>query len=187
MTVEAQRLQPEFAWPVKFSDEEARTLVNHRLKKRADLKTTLYHHPFLGLVFQGQQHRARFFPQPSRQRETNELIQAHVLVDLVGGKAYLSDAWETDDFIAISPNDETSPIRDPEPQVQEATAILAARAILAGVVLRRRRIAAVNDFELVEPPARLGKPNWWVTDRHTGGSTEVIVDGITGKHYAFSV
>lgn len=187
MTAEAQRLQPELAWPVKFSNEEALALVNRRLKERVRLKATLYHHPFLGLVFQGQQHRPRFFSRARRQRETKELIRAHVLVDLVGGRAYLSDAWETRDFVAFRQGDEVSPIRDPEPQVEEATAIHAARAILAGVVLRRRRIAAVNDLEIVEPPVRLGKPNWWVTNRDTRGSTEVIVDGITGNHYAFSV
>ncbi|GAA4479696.1 hypothetical protein GCM10023190_23260 [Enteractinococcus fodinae] len=186
MLTDTQKLAPELAWPVKFSAGEARALVNRRLKQRTDLKATLYHHPFLGLVFQGQQHRPGWLSSMVRTQQRVELVRAHVLVDLVGGRAYLSDAWKTEDFVALNPGDEPNLISDPEPQVDEATAIGAARSILAGVVLRRRKITAIGALELVETPLRLGKPNWWVTDQSDNGSVEVIVDGITGKHYAFS-
>ena len=186
MRTDTQQLAPELAWPVKFSAGEARALVNRRLKNRTDLKATLYHHPFLGLVFQGQHYRRNWLPPRNSQRETSELIRAHVLVDLVGGRAYLSDTWKSEDLVAINQGDETNLISDPEPHVDETTAIDAARSILAGVVLRRRKITAIGTLELVERPLRLGKPNWWVTDRNDTGAVEVIVDGITGKHYAFS-
>ena len=187
MTAELIQLQPEFAWPVKFSDHEARALVNRRLKEHTELMATLYHHPFLGLVFQGQNRPPSVFLRARKFRMPSELVRAHVLVDLVGGRAYLSDAWEPDEFVAIRHLDETSTITDPEPQVSDAAAMRAARALLAGVALRRRQIHPIADLELVKPPIRLGKPNWWVTNRDPNGSTEVIVDGITGRHYAFSV
>src|SRR5690625_7116741 len=82
----ALKLRPELAWPVKFSAQEARTLVNRRLKTRVPLKTTLYHHPFLGLVFQSGKPSPGIFPITSRWRQPPELIRAHVLVDLVGGR-----------------------------------------------------------------------------------------------------
>src|SRR5699024_4460946 len=111
----------------------------------------------------------------------------HVLVDLVGGRAYLSDAWDIKELVAIRPTEQTSALQDPEPVVDETDAIRAARAILAGVVLRRRQLSSITDLELIEPPIRLGKPKWWVTSEDARTATEVIVDGITGKHYAFSV
>ncbi|GAA2039058.1 hypothetical protein GCM10009720_19470 [Yaniella flava] len=187
MTAELVQLQPEFAWPVKFSDHEARALVNRRLKEPADLTATLYHHPFLGLVFQGQSQRPSFFPRAGTRLQPTVLVRAHVLVDLVGGRAYLSDAWDPHEFVSIGHRDETSTITDPEPHVTEAAAVRAAHALLAGVVLRRRRMTPIDDLELVESPIRVGKPNWWVTNREASGSTEVTVDGITGRHYAFSV
>lgn len=185
MTTDQLRLRPELAWPVQFSAEEARRLVSRRLKNQIELTTTLYHHPFLGLVFQGPTRPTSFFPRPSRMREA-ELIRAHVLVDLVGGKAYLSDAWDLRDFVSIRRGDGADTITDPEPKVHQAAAVSAARAVLAGVVLRRRKMTPIHRLELVEPPIRLGKPNWWVTNQGPGRSTEVIVDGITGRHYAFS-
>lgn len=179
-------LRPEFAWPVKFSAEEAQTVVNRRLKVRADLDATLYHHPFLGLVFQSRSPRGSLVRSTNNWRQAPEVIQAHVLVDLVGGRAYLSDAWDSRELVAIRPAEDITGLRDPEPLLDEATAVCAARAVLAGVVLRRRKLSSIADLELLEPPIRLGKPNWWVTDRDVSKSTEVIVDGITGKHYAFS-
>lgn len=182
----AQTLLPEFAWPVKFSAGEARALVNRRLKQRTELNARLYHHPFLGLVFEGQQHRPGWLSLISGGQQREEIVRAHVLVDLVGGRAYLSDAWKSDDFVALGQDEEVSPISNPEPHIDEATAMQAARGILANVVLRRRRPTAIDRLELVERPLRLGKPNWWVTDRNGTGAVEVIVDGITGKHYAFA-
>src|SRR5699024_1643495 len=183
----ALKLRPELAWPVKFSAQEARTLVNRRLKTRVPLKTTLYHHPFLGLVFQSGKPSPGIFPITSRWRQPPELIRAHVLVDLVGGRAYLSDSWDSKEFVAIRPTEQTSALQDPEPVVDETAAIRAARAILASMVQRSRKLSSITDLELLEPPIRLGKPNWWVTSEDANKSTEVIVDGITGKHYAFSV
>src|SRR5699024_3511688 len=149
MTTATLSLRPDLAWPVKFSAQEARTVVNRRLKKRADLKSTLYHHPFLGLVFQSGERRASGFPSIGR-RQKPELIQAHVLVDLVGGRAYLADAWDHREFVAINPKDQTTGLRDPEPLLDEPTALGAARAVLAGVVLRQRKFAALPDLELAE-------------------------------------
>src|SRR5699024_3765608 len=48
VTVDAQKLQPEFAWQVKFSDEEARTLVNHRLKNVQNSRPPCITIPFSG-------------------------------------------------------------------------------------------------------------------------------------------
>lgn len=184
-TTDTQSLRPTLAWPVQFTAAEAQARVHRRLKEPADLTATLYHHPFLGLVFRGRQSRAgRFFSKG--QRDPQELVGAHVLVDLVGGRAFLSDGWDPEKLVAIERDNGSWPIEDPEPQVDEFTALRAARALLASVVLRRRRFAAVTDLELVTAPLAIGKPNWWVTDRNKR-SVEVIVDGITGKHYAFSV
>ena len=188
MTItDTQQLQPAIAWPPRVSAAEARTLVNRRLKEPAELTATLYHHPFLGLVFQGHQSRLSRFFRATSQRAPHELVQAHVLVDLIGGRAFLSDAWSPEELVAIERDNGPRTIDDPAPQVDEVAAIRAARALLASVVLRRRRLAAVQQLELGAAPIALGKPNWWVTDPSGKRAIEVIVDGITGKHYAFSV
>src|SRR5699024_3166395 len=127
------------------------------------------------------------FPITSRWRQPPELIGAHVLVDLVGGRADLSDSWDSKEFVAIRPTEQTSALQDPEPVVDETAAIRAARCRLAGVVLRRRELSSNTDFEPLEPAIRLGKPNLWVTSEGANKSTEVIVNGITGKPCSFSV
>src|SRR5699024_9791888 len=141
----ALKLRPELAWPVKFSAQEARTLVNRRLKTRVPLKTTLYHHPFLGLVFQSGKPSPGILPITSRWRQPPELIRAHVLVDLVGGRAYLSDSWDSTEFVAIRPTEQTSELQDPEPVVGETPAIRAPRAILAGLVMPPQQHTTIHD------------------------------------------
>jgi hypothetical protein len=111
---------------------------------------------------------------------------AHVVVDLVGGRAFLSDPWDESCFRPADECGEADGLRGPAPVVAEDEAVRAGRAVLAGVLLRRRRLDTVGRAELHEPPLLFGKPNWWVTGQRRERKVEVIVDALSGRHYACS-
>lgn len=182
---EPVQLPPLLVWPATVSAEQARARVARRLPEPVDLDARLYHHPFLGLVFE-----CRTTPPPWRRlaarRPEPVPMLAHVVVDLVGGRAYLSDPWDETCFVTAEQAAEPTGLRGPQPVVDEETAVRAGRAVLAGVLLRRRRLDTVGRAELLEPPLRFGKPNWWVTGRRGDRRVEVIVDALTGRHYACS-
>lgn len=175
-------LRPLVALPAAVSAEQARATVARRLPQALDLDAALYHHPFLGLVFECSSSRVRI---PFR-KDTDPPAPAiaHLIVDLVGGSAYLGDPWNDDSFEPIQQAD--TAIRGPAARIEEATAIRSARAVLAGVMTRQRRIDTISRADLLGPPVRYGKPNWWVTGRRGERSVEVIVDAISGRHYACS-
>lgn len=182
MTTDQVARRPKVAVAASISAEQARITVARRLREPTDLDATLYHHPFLGVVFTC---RTSHVPLPGKGCPAPML--AYLVVDLVGGLAYLSDPWDESCFVPLEPTDATTRIRGPEPQVEQAVALSSARAVLAGAVLRRRRLDIVAHAELLESPVLFGKPNWWVTGRRGDNRVQVIVDATTGRHYACSI
>ena len=176
-------VRPVVALPAAVSAEEARVKVARRLPKATELDATLYHHPFLGLVFECTSNRVRIPFRKNTEPAVPEV--AYLIVDMVGGSAYLGDPWDEGSFVPI-PQAESAVVLGPEARIEEAVAIRSARAVLAGVMARRRRIDTINRADLLVPPLRFGKPNWWVTGRRGERNVEVIVDAITGRHYACS-
>lgn len=179
-------------WPASVSAEAAMRTVARRLAPGAELTARLYHSPFLGMMFLLDPDERR-----SRWRAPSGPVLAAVVVDLVSGRAFLTDPWSEADLItrgqAVDPVDPGCPVpttgpapRDPTPRVSEAEALGAGRALLPGLLARRRRLDALGAAELTGPPTRFGKPNWWVTGQADGRVVEVVVDALSGRHYARS-
>lgn len=174
-------------WPVAVSADEAVRTVARRLPDGAGLTARLYHHPFLGLTFLLDKEERR-----SWWRTATQPVLAAVVVDLVSGRAFVTDPWNAADLTtrtdALPPpgpvGATTTPApRDPAPRHTEAEAIEAGRALLPGLLARRRRLDALGPAELTGPPVSFGKPNWWVTGRAGGRTVEVVVDALSGRHY----
>ncbi|WP_154402213.1 hypothetical protein [Ornithinimicrobium cavernae] len=182
---------PELVWPAVVAPEDAIRTVARRLHPGVDLAARLYHHPFLGMMFLCGAPVRRF-----RSRTGAGQVLAAVVVDLVGGRAYLSDPWNDEDFTTraaalgvAGPAATTrgaAPVRGPAPRLREAEAVAAGRSLLPGVLARRRRLDPVGPAELAAPLIYFGKPNWWVTGRDGDRSIEVVVDALSGRHYVAS-
>ncbi|MDO5738648.1 MAG: hypothetical protein Q4P07_00700 [Ornithinimicrobium sp.] len=181
----------DLVWPAAVPPEVAVRTVARRLQPGVDLTARLYHHPFLGMMFLCGADTGRL-----RRRVTAGPILAAVVVDLVSGRAFLSDPWNKEDFTtrdvalravtAGSPEGTTVAVRGPAPRLTEAEAIEAGRALLPGLLARRRRLDRLGAARLAGPPVQFGKPNWWVTGRHGERHIEVVVDALSGRHYVSS-
>lgn len=171
---------PRLAWPVAVDADQALRTVTSRLGPGAaggadvDLSARMVLHPMLAVEFVW--HR--------RRREG----AAHALVDLVGGRAFVVEPWTEVPFVPVGEMaelEETAELEPPAPQVPVEEAVRTARQLLAGVLLRRRRLGSASAFELRREPLCVGKPNWWVSGTAAGRRVEVIVDAVSGRHYAF--
>ncbi|MGO1396984.1 MAG: hypothetical protein ACTHYJ_11710 [Brevibacterium yomogidense] len=60
----------------------------------------------------------------------------------------------------------------------------AARDLVRSVLLRGRRLGAPGRLHPLREPLLFGKPNWWLTGTKEGRPVEIILDGLTGRHYA---
>lgn len=178
----------DLVWPTAVTPEQAVRKVARRLTERVPLTARLYHHPFVGLVFVSRARAGRF-----SRRAHRAPVAAHVVVDLVSGRAFLTDPWDEDSFTtrqaaldqAALPTD-AAPVHGPAARITEDTAVQAGRALLAGALARRRRLDSPGPADLHSPPVHFGKPNWWVTGTRGDRAVQVIVDGITARHYACS-
>lgn len=183
---------PDLVWPTAVSAEAAVRTVARRLPPGAELTARLYHHPFLGVMFllDAQERRCWW-------RARTRPVLAAVVVDMVSCRASLTDPWDPEDLssraaaVASAGSGHagaaTTPgPRDPAPRHTEAEAVEAARALLPGLLARRRRFDALGPAELTGPPVAFGKPNWWVIGRASGRDVQVVVDALSGRHYVRS-
>lgn len=233
---------PAVVRPAQITAAEARRLLLRRASDFRDLRLQLYFHPFIGLVYdcRGSRRgglwaglrggirsgRAGTPPVRDGRGTVPEGFIAHVAVDLVGGRAFLTAPWTGGDFVtraeaqvpgreddAGGAQDRAAPgsqaeatsgpdsgiapgplsaekapagIADPEPRLGVAEAEASARRLIDSVLIRRRRWAERAEPRLMDSPLVFGKPNWWVTGTRRGRKVEVIVDALTGRHYAFS-
>ena len=187
----------DLVWPVAVPAEHAVRTVARRLPAGAQLTARLYPHPFLGVMFLCGTGEAR---RPRWRRASGGPLLAAVVVDLVSGRAFHTDPWVEDDLVTRgaaheaaapsigSPADSSAApaVRDPRPRITTEEAVEAARALLPGLLARRRRLDPVGAAELTGPPVRFGKPNWWVSGRSEGRTVEVVVDALSGRHYVKS-
>lgn len=177
---------PQLAWPAAVDADQALDRVTSRLGRTgasAALQARLVLHPMLAVEFAW--HR--------RRREG----AAHALVDLVGGRAFVVEPWTEVPFVSVEEMEELARrtprdgrdgaalLGPPDVRVTVDEAVGTARRLLAGVLLRRRRLGSGSSFELRRDPLVVGKPNWWVTGSASGRRVEVVVDAVSGRHYAF--
>ena len=180
----------DLVWPAAVPAEQAVRKVARRLPERVPLTARLYHHPYVGLVFVCRPSAGRF-----PRRATRAPVVGHVVVDLVCGRAFLSDPWDEDSFTTREaaleataatgdPDATPVPVHGPAPRITDEAAVRAGRALMVGALVRRRRLDPLGPAELHATPVHFGKPNWWVTGRRGERAVEVIVDALSGRHYA---
>lgn len=168
---------PEVVWPLRITEDQARVWAARRLPRLREACFELYYHPMAGVQF-------------AWRRRRGGAIRAHALVDLVGGRAYASEPWDGISFVPLRTEDadamtHSSSACGTQPRLTCDEAESAARKLIDSVLLRRRRLDSSGTLQRVGEVLCFGKPNWWVTGQVEGRDVEVVVDGLTGNHYAF--
>ncbi|HLS33839.1 MAG TPA: hypothetical protein VK039_09640, partial [Brevibacterium sp.] len=160
--------------------------LRRRVPGVADASAQLYHHPMLATSYE------------VRRRDGS--ASAHALVDLVGGRAYATEPWEHIAFVPIAEagageapaaggaDDRTGAsggaISAPRRVLSDEQGERAARNLVRSVLLRGRRLGSPGRLHPLREPLLFGKPNWWLTGTTEGRPVEIILDGLTGRHYA---
>src|SRR5699024_9391848 len=97
--------------------------------------------------------------------------------------------WTDKSFSAVETElqaDNAHIISTPEPRIDITKAHQTARSVAQVLVTRKRRFGGVGTLDKHTRDVQFLKPNWWITGVHRGLDLELILDGVTGKHYVFS-
>ena len=164
--------EPDVSWPVQVSQQDVMKWIHRRLPEAEQVRAALYHHPMLGIAFRWS-------------RPLAKPLLAHALVDLVGGRAYAAEHWDDVEFVPIDQVEVGSDMVSPKRKISDAQAAEAARRLVNGVLLRRRRLDFAGRLENLSS-TYFGKPNWWVQGTYEGRKIEIIVDALNGNHYVFT-
>jgi hypothetical protein len=182
---------PTVAWPALIDEARALAWLRKRLSGVEDARAQLYHHPMLAASYE--------------VRRRSGSASAHALVDLVGGRAYAAEPWghirfiplevarrtggtaaaETTAAAAAAASDASErTLTDPVRVLDDVRGEHAARTLVRSVLLRGRRLGSPGRLHPLGEPLVFGKPNWWLTGTRGGKPVEIILDGLTGRHYA---
>lgn len=165
---------PSVAWPARVPHDRAVAWLRRRVTGVAEARAQLYHHPMLATSYE--------------VRKRDGSASAHALVDLVGGRAYATEPWEHVAFVSIAEAEETAEapgkISAPARVLDDERGERAARDLVRSVLLRGRRLGPPGRLHPLREPLLFGKPNWWLTGTKDGRPVEIIMDGLTGRHYA---
>lgn len=175
-TTQRAKMSFDSAWKLNLSRGEALKWVNRKLPRAREVRASLYYHPMLGCEFDWTGPRGK-------------LIKINILVDLNSGRGFAAAPWTTANFTTRAVDvmrDNAHSIRTPEPQVALDQARQTARSVAQVLVTRKRRFGGVGTLQLNDREVSFVKPNWWVTGENGGRDLELILDGITGRHYVFS-
>ena len=167
---------PAVAWPALVDEARALAWLRKRLTGLEDARARLYHHPMLAASYE--------------VRRRSGSATAHALVDLVGGRAYAAEPWEHIAFVPLAEAKRAGGVRaetaltDPVRVLDDVRGERAARDLVRSVLLRGRRLGPPGQLHPLGEPLVFGKPNWWLTATRDGKPVEIILDGLTGRHYA---
>ncbi|SMY11393.1 hypothetical protein [Brevibacterium jeotgali] len=165
---------PSVAWPVRVTHDRAIAWLRRRVPGAAAVRAQLYHHPMLATSYE--------------VRKRDGSASAHALVDLVGGRAYATEPWEHVAFVPLAEAEAAcaAAISDPVRVLDDERGERAARDLVRSVLLRGRRLGPPGQLHPLREPLLFGKPNWWLTATKDGRPVEIILDGLTGRHYALT-
>lgn len=179
---------PSVAWPVRVTHDRAIAWLRRRVPGAAEVRAQLYHHPMLATSYE------------VRRRDGS--ASAHALVDLVGGRAYATEPWEHVAFVPIAEAEaglaagaastagrvpagtSAAGISAPRRILDDERGERVARDLVRSVLLRGRRLGPPGRLHPLREPLLFGKPNWWLTGTKDGRPVEIILDGLSGRHYA---
>lgn len=164
---------PDVVWPMNISRDRAMSWIGGKLSGIRNARAELYHSPMLGVVFEVR-----------RNLRPPETI--HVIVDLVGGRAYAAEPWAEVDFVPLERVARSEEIASPVRALTDDQGEAAARKLVLSLLLRTRRLGGPGRVHRQGPVLCFGKPNWWITGENRGRQVEIILDAVTGKHYALS-
>jgi len=164
-------------WKLNVDRAAASAWVRRKLPKARDIKMSLYHHPMMGCEFGWEIRRSKF-------------SKITILVDLVSGRAFAAAPWDENSFEPpatqlLAENDHAQ-LSDQAALVTLEKARTAARSVAQVIVMRKQRFAVTGNLRASAPEIFFLKPNWWITGSHRGRPLELVLDGVTGKHYVFS-
>lgn len=169
-TAGAGTAAPAVAWPALIDEARALAWLRKRLPGITDAQAQKYHHPMLAASYE--------------VRRRTGSASAHALVDLVGGRAYAAEPWDHIAFLPLTSATAPEAVTDPVRVLDDACGERAARDLVRSILLRGRRLSAPGRLHLLRDPLVFGKPNWWLTGTRGGKPVEIILDGLTGRHYA---
>ena len=164
-------------WKLNLDREAASDWVRRKLPKARELQMSLYYHPMMGFEFGWDVRRGKF----------NKIS---ILVDLVSGRAFAAAPWDDSSFElpateVLAGNDHPL-LSERKAEVSAEQARAAAKSVAQVIVMRKQRFAASGNMRSTAQDVYFLKPNWWITGSHRGRPLELILDGVTGKHYVFS-
>ena len=192
---------PTVAWPALIDEARALAWLRKRLSGVEDARAQLYHHPMLAASYEvrrrsgsasahalvdlvgGRAYAAepwehiRFIPMEVARRTGGtaaaELSPAGASPGTTAAAAATSGMGETHGAL-------TDPVR----VLDDVRGEHAARTLVRSILLRGRRLGAPGRLHPLGEPLVFGKPNWWLTGTRGGKPVEIILDGLTGRHYA---
>lgn len=164
-------------WKLNLHRTAVSDWVRRKLPRAREVKMSLYYHPMMGFEFGWNVRRGKF----------NKIT---ILVDLVSGRAFAAAPWDDNSFeppaAEIMAENEHPLLIERQAAVTPEKARAAARSVAQVIVMRKQRFAVTGNMRSTAQDLYFLKPNWWITGSHRGRPLELILDGVTGKHYVFS-
>lgn len=164
-------------WKLNMDRTAVHDWVQRKLPKARELQISLYYHPMMGFEFGWDIRRGKF-------------SKITILVDLVSGRAFAAAPWDDNSFespaVELMAQNEHYLLSERKAVVSSEKAKAAAKAVAQVIVMRKQRFAVQGNIRSTAPDLHFLKPNWWITGSHRGRPLELILDGVTGKHYVFS-
>ena len=194
---------PAVAWPALIDEVRALAWLRKRLTDLEDPRARLYHHPMLAASYEvrrrsgsatahalvdlvgGRAYAAEpwehiaFVPLAEAKR-TGGMRAETVPTNRTPAAGESDAAGEA----ASSTEATGGALTDPVRVLDDVRGERAARDLVRSVLLRGRRLGPPGQLHPLGEPLVFGKPNWWLTATRDGKPVEIILDGLTGRHYA---
>ncbi|SLM89329.1 hypothetical protein [Brevibacterium yomogidense] len=199
---------PSLAWPAWITHDRAIAWLRRRVPGAADVRAQLYHHPMLATSYEvrkrgGSASAHALVDLVGGRAYATEPWEHVAFVPIAEAEAGLAaGAASTAGRVpagtsASSEGGGASGEGRREPAGTSAAGISAPRRILddergervardlvRSVLLRGRRLGPPGRLHPLREPLLFGKPNWWLTGTKDGRPVEIILDGLSGRHYA---
>lgn len=199
---------PSVAWPVRVTQDRAVAWLRRRVPGATGVRAQLYHHPMLATAYEvrrrdGSASAHALVDLVGGRAYATEPWEHVAFVPIAEAEAGLaagaasavgrepagtSGAAEPDGASGESRTEATgtsaAAISAPARVLDDERGERAARDLVRSVLLRGRRLGPPGRLHPLREPLLFGKPNWWLTGTKDGRPVEIILDGLTGRHYA---
>ena len=199
---------PAVAWPALVDEARALAWLRKRLTGLEDARARLYHHPMLAASYEVRRRSGSatahalvdlvggraYAAEPWEHIDFLPLAEAKRSGGMRAG-GMRAEAARTDRTpaaggpgtagqAASAVEGTGGALADPVRVLDDVRGERAARDLVRSVLLRGRRLGPPGRLHPLGEPLVFGKPNWWLTATRDGKPVEIILDGLTGRHYA---